>query len=822
MAIEVAALAASGATSTVVGLAVTEAWTQVRARLTHLFSRRRDQGAATEDVEQLRIAFEQLAASLRSDNEHAVGDSADQLRRRLRHSLRQGSETAQELVDLLSEMSGLAGDPPAGSTGSQGAASSAAHSPISYHVPEALRRQGPPSQVPAPRHHFINRSDELAVLNSQLAHDTDPSHVDVRVLAGPPGVGKSALARHWAHTRRTREYFPDGRLYVDFAALRHHTDPGADVTEAVGHCLRSLGVADAHLPPSLGERTALFRDRTADLRVLLVLDDVSSPAQVRALIPNGPGSSVLATSTFKLGELSLDGARPLPLEPLTEAASLLLLADRCGQERVAGDPEAAQRVVGLCSGLPVALQVAAARLVNDPRLTLDALAAELADDGRRLSALRVGGESPVSAVFDSAYRQLPADMAHGYRLLGWIPGPTFDAATAAAALGRDLESAQVLLDVLDDMSLLEVTEERRYRFHGLVRLHARDRAGAEEQSGTRLAVTGRVLTHYLVLTALADRSVRADRLRVADPRTLTAGQPDPFATRTGPRPLDWLEAERANIMAVLRAADEPSLHTPGWQLAECFTVLFLHHRHLGDWQESLELGARYAAAAVSPAAEARLRSLLSRPLMDIGEHDRALRELTAALSCAEIADDPVLHASVLEFSGRYWDRFDLDRAVAAYRRSRELNTRGGEPRGAAIAAFFLGRAQDARGDHDQALGTLHRARTDLLALPVPDHRMAARATAALGRALDNLGRTSEAVLTLREAARTLKRLEAHAYEAEALLDLVSIAERPGADRSTLRDDLTRVVTIHADMGSPLTESLTERLHSLENPGTSTD
>ncbi|MEI5103398.1 tetratricopeptide repeat protein [Streptomyces sp. PmtG] len=581
-------------------------------------------------------------------------------------------------------------------------------------------------------------------------------------------------------------------------------------------------MADAHLPPSLAERTALFRDRTADLRVLLVLDDVSAPAQVRALIPNGPGSAVLATSTSKLGELSLDGARPLPLEPLTEAAGLLLLADRCGQERVAADPEAAKRVVGLCAGLPVALQVAAARLVNDPRLTLDALATELTDDARRLSALSVGGESPVSAVLDSAYRQLPADLAHGYRLLGCVPGPTFDAATAAAAIGRDLESAQVLLDVLDDMSLLELTEERRYRFHGLVRLHARDSADAEEPFGTGLAVTERVLAHYLALTALADLSVRADRLRVADLRDLTAGRPDPFAARNGPRPLDWLEAERANVMAVLRAADDPSLHTPGWQLAECLTVLFLHHRHLGDWRESLELGARYAAAAVSPAAEARLRSLLSRPLLDLGEHDRAHQELTAAISCAEIADDDVLHASVLEFSGRYWDRFDPDRAVAAYERSMELNTRGQEPRGAAIAAFFLGRALDARGDHDQALGTLRRARADLLSLAAPDPRMAARATAALGRALDHLGRTGEAVPTLREAARTLERLEAYAYEAEALLDLVSIAERPGADRSTLRDDLARAVTIHTEMGSPLAEGLRERLRSLETPGTRTD
>ncbi|WP_158574090.1 tetratricopeptide repeat protein [Streptomyces triticagri] len=524
---------------------------------------------------------------------------------------------------------------------------------------------------------------------------------------------------------------------------------------------------------------------------------------------------MLATSTAKLGELSLDGARAMPLEPLSERAGLLLLADRCGEERVAAEPDAAKALVDHCSGLPVALHVAAARLANNPHLTLHDLATELSVDENRLASLNAGlSASPVTAILDASYRQLPAHMAHGYRLLGWIPGPTFDAATAAAALDSDPTSAQVLLDVLEDMSLLELTEDRHYHFHGLIHLHARNRTDAADRVTTRLTVIHRVLRHYLILTAFADRAVRADRLRIADLAGLLDGQTDPFAAENGPGPLDWLAAESTNIMAVLRAADEPSLHTPAWQLAEGFTVLFLHHRHLDDWQESLRLGARYAAAAVSPAAEARLRSLLSRPLMDLGEDEQARQELTTAISCAEVVHDPVLHASVMEFSGRYWDRFDPDKAVAAYQHSRELNIRGREPRGAAIATLFLGRAQGARGDHGEALATLRQARTDLLALPTPDHRMAARATAASGRALDRMGRTTEAVATLREAANTLNALEAHAYEAEALLDLVAIAERPGTDRTTLLDDLRRAVTIHTTMGSPQAQDLRNRLNAL--------
>ncbi|NEE09753.1 hypothetical protein G3M58_25310, partial [Streptomyces sp. SID7499] len=190
---------------------------------------------------------------------------------------------------------------------------------------------------------------------------------------------------------------------------------------------------------------------------------------------------------------------------------------------------------------------------------------------------------------------------------------------------------------------------------------------------------------YLALTALADRAVRLDRLRIADLTRLLADVADPFASEGGPEPLDWLEAEHHTILGVLRAAArEETLHTEVWQLAEALTALFLHHRHLGPWRESLELGATAAAEAMVPAAEARLRSLLSRPLMDLGEYEAARRELDTALACAEVSDHLVVRASVQEFSGRYWDRIDPSRAMAAYRSALELNTAAEEDRGAAI------------------------------------------------------------------------------------------------------------------------------------------
>ncbi|RSS35103.1 hypothetical protein EF906_28220 [Streptomyces sp. WAC08241] len=692
---------------------------------------------------------------------------------------------------------------------------------INVYVPQPPAPRPRPDQVPALTAAFVNRTADLSELDrwfgppAPTAPGTPPRAaappVGIGVLHGLPGVGKTATAWHWA--AGARERYPDGQLYVDFAALRGRS--GGDVSEAVAMCLRGLGVVDAYLPDSLQERAALFRTRTADRRLLVVLDDVGDPAQVRPLVPKGPGSAVLVTSTSGLGELALDGARILALKPLDPDGALRLLAEH-GGERIAADRDAAERLVDLCGGLPVALRIVAGRLATDPTLTAAALAAELADENSRLDALSLGGEHSMSAVLNPTYRLLPPGAARLYRHLGWYPCATHDVEAAAAALDATPAETAPLLRRLADDGLIERTADGRFRMHDLVRLHARERARAEEPPGAEAALVARVLTHHLVLTALADRAIREDRLRVADLGELLDGARDPFAAPAGSAsaadPLAWLESRSADVLAVLRAgAARGGLDTPVWQLAEAYSVLFLHRRALGPWRESLELGAAAAAAAVAPAAEARLRSLLSRPLLDLAEDERARTELDTALACAEVAGDTVVSASVREFDGRYWDRHDPVRAVASYRASLELNVRAGEARGAAIATYFLGCAQDAAGEHTTALATLNDAHRMLT--ECRDPRMAARATAALGVAHDHLGDPEEAMRALEDAAATLRAERATHYEAQALVALADIAERTGLRRADAPAWLDRAAGIHEEGGSPLAPALRARLRA---------
>ncbi|MEW2168151.1 tetratricopeptide repeat protein [Streptomyces sp. NPDC007084] len=827
---ELAQLAVSGAT-TLVGLIVSDSWERAKTGLAGFFGRRGTAEAAERELQAERAEL---------DSAEAAGDTRRQaqvqerLRQRLEAIFQSDPGAAEELARMLSTLAPDASRTfvnlvSGGVNYGPAFQGSHIHGGITFNVQSAptpaSERTPRPDQVPIVTVKYSNRRAELAALDAALAPRPDrPGPVAVDVLDGLPGVGKTAMAWRWAET--AQDHFPDGQLYVDFAALRDQvtpmTGPGADVSEALAMCLRSLPGGDIGMPSSLAERTNQFRSRTASLRLLLVLDDVNHPAQVRALIPKGPGSAVLATSQFRLGELALhEGARLISVKPLDPHGGLELLRDRCGTQAVEAEQEAAERLVELCGGLPVALQVAAARLVTDDSLSMAELAAELDDETDRLAGLALDGEeSSVSAVLGPSYRLLPPDAARLYRLLGWLPFGVFDAGVAAVAAGTDTRSAKRVLRVLVKASLVEGMSDGRYRMHDLVRLHARERAAEEEPAAEEAALTERVGTHYLVLTAFADRALRKERLRIADLTDVLRDAADPFTAAGGPPPLEWLDTEHPAILAILRAVVRYELHSLGWQLAEAFSVLFLYRRYLRTWRETLELGIEAAAAVrasasteggqgapgedaeAARAGEARLRSLLSRPLLDLGENDLAREQLEQAVALADATDRLALRASVQEFHGRYLDIADPARAVEAYQRCLELNERAGESRGAALAVFFLGCALDARGDHAEALALLRRAQHELESRAEPDTRMSARVRAAIGVAHGHLGETEAAIGELLEAVRALGSVaKGMEYEAKAREQLADVAQRAGGRTELVRQCLSRAADIYETLGN---------------------
>lgn len=179
------------------------------------------------------------------------------------------------------------------------------------------------------------------------------------------GLGKTTLAVHVAH--KVADSFPGGQLYVD---LHGDSVTPAEPGEVLGRFLRTLGTAGADIPSSLDERMALYRSRLAGRRTLVVLDNVAGEDQVRPLLPGTPDAAVLITSRNRL--IGLEGAKLLNLDVLPSAQAVDLITNIVGADRVAGQADVAVEIARLCGNVPLAVRIAAARLLG--HAALDAVA----------------------------------------------------------------------------------------------------------------------------------------------------------------------------------------------------------------------------------------------------------------------------------------------------------------------------------------------------------------------------------------------------------------------------------------------------------------
>jgi hypothetical protein len=261
-----------------------------------------------------------------------------------------------------------------------------------------------------------------------------------------------------------RHRFPDGQLHVN---LRGY-DPGEPVTatEALHRFLAALGVPPASVPPDPDAAAALYRSLLADRRMLIVLDNAHSTAQVRPLLPGTAHSLAIVTSRGRLTGLAIrDGAHRLTLGTLPEPEAVALLRTVTAGYRPADDPARLAELARLCARLPLALRIAAERAATHPHLTLDDLIAELRDESAVWDALSAGaGEEEadgIRTVFAWSYRALPPDAARLFRLLGLHPGPEFGLHAAAALAGTGIPRIRQLLDILAGAHLLEQTGSLR-------------------------------------------------------------------------------------------------------------------------------------------------------------------------------------------------------------------------------------------------------------------------------------------------------------------------------------------------------------------------
>nr|WP_189786186.1 tetratricopeptide repeat protein [Streptomyces capitiformicae] len=492
-------------------------------------------------------------------------------------------------------------------------------------VPDRGSAAPTPRQLPADVRGFVNRTEELHQLNAVLTGESDdPLVVSVYVIAGTAGAGKTSLALRWAH--QVRDRFPDGQLYVN---LRGY-DPGRPVTaqEALHRFLTSLGVRAQSVPQDLDAAAALYRSLLADRRILVVLDNAATVAQVRPLLPGGASSLAVVTSRSRLSGLAVrDGARRLTLGTLPEREAIALLRAVTAGYRPQDDERQLAELAQLCARLPLALRIAAERAASHPHMRLQDLTADLRDESALWDALSTGDDDEAEAVrtvFAWSYRALPDQAAWLFRLLGLHPGPEFSLAAAAALAGVTMIRARQLLDSLVGAHLLEQTAPDRYQFHDLLRAYSLDQAQHEEPEEGRRAALRRVLEWYLHTADAAQSwiSPDEDRLNLASPPEGVR----PFSFADYDAAVDWAEREHTNLLQAVRTAAAAEDDRLAWQLCAALWHAQFPSAAGADWLGVGRVGLEAAGRAGDRAGQALL-------FTNLGMAHSRVNQLAESLEC---------------------------------------------------------------------------------------------------------------------------------------------------------------------------------------------
>ncbi|MEV6170825.1 BTAD domain-containing putative transcriptional regulator [Streptomyces sp. NPDC051954] len=625
---------------------------------------------------------------------------------------------------------------------------------LSSREPGAAGQVAGPAQLPADLPTFTGREDELKQVRT-LGPDTTTSST-VTVISGMAGIGKTALAVHWAH--RIAGHYPDGQLYVN---LRGFDPTGAVVSssEAIRAFLDALGVPPQTIPGSLDAQTALYRSLLADQRVLVLLDNARDTEQVRPLLPGSADCLAIVTSRSQLaGLVTREGAQPLTLGPLPPAEAHDLLARRVGAVRLTAEPQAANEIIECCGRLPLALAVVAARAATNPGFTLATVAGELREGRGNLDAL-TGGDptSDVRTVFSWSYDALSAPAARLFRLLGLHCGMDISGHAAAALAGLPLRETRGLLAEITRAHLLNEHTPGRYTLHDLLRVYAAERVAAQEPPKERDRAVERLAHLYLHTAAAVYGHVSPSH------RPFPLGPPppecEPLTFTSRGQALRWCEIERSNFVATVHQA--AGMHRPdlAWQLTSSLWGFSYLRGHLNDWLNIAQASLESARKAEDPWGE--------------------------AWSLIEVA---VAHTTTRRF----------EESIANYREALALYQQLGDPYGSAQAVSGLGVAYLQAGQLDDALDYLNRALA--LSRANGDEWVEGIALAQLGEACHRLGRTDEAIDYLRRALVVL-RATGYRWVEGVALDVLGVVLHQRLRHDESMESLHQALEIMREVGN---------------------
>ncbi|HEX2130348.1 MAG TPA: BTAD domain-containing putative transcriptional regulator [Actinophytocola sp.] len=635
----------------------------------------------------------------------------------------------------------------------------------------------PPRQLGRDVPDFVGRADLLAALDTMVG---DRPASGVVVLDGMPGVGKTALVRHWGH--RARRHFPDGELCVNLngfgesAAIPH--------TTVVDEFLIELG----HPPDEelAGRARELLLARLlSGRRVLVVLDNARDAKHVERLVGLFPDALVLVTSRQRLGSLSAtQGAHRLRVEPMPPAEASTLLALKIGNRREVAEADRA-RLAALCDGLPMMIALLAEYVANHPPSRTAELAARL---DRRQLLLEVGedgdGSTTGRAFLDWSYRALAAPERRLFRMLGLHPGPDFGVDAACAIDGRGRAETMRGLRTLVAAHLLEQPEALdRYRFHDLIREFAAFRAESDEAFPARQAAIRRVVDFYLASATHANRVLYPDRSNAT--QLAVEDGVEPVAPVGAHAAKAWFDRERTNVIATVRAAAANGQHDHVWRLADVVVIYFDRHGYYDDSIAVLKVALSSARLAGDRFGEASTLCALGRVHLTLGDQIGARHHLDASLRLVrEMGSDQGLAATLNLLGKLEMQRGDPIAALELYRRGMQIVKKVDDPHAMLWTCCRLGEVLRVLEQHDEAL--VYLARGQILAERGGNLSASASATIEIGLVHRDRGDLVTAAAHCEQALGVAKAIPDLVITVQACLALAGINKERGDTAAALR------------------------------------
>jgi tetratricopeptide (TPR) repeat protein len=570
---------------------------------------------------------------------------------------------------------------------------------------------------------FVGRGEQLETLSRFLLDAQGLVTTCVAVVVGAPGVGKTALVRQATLGVIDQKPFSEA-LFADLHGYDAATDR-VQATEMYGPLLQGLGIPSMQIPESVSARSRLYHEildryAAAGQAVLIWLDNVSDRAQIEGLIPASPLHRTVVTTRDTFPH---DASR-LPIEldvlPIADAVELLKQETQVdGDLRIESDPGASERLAELCDRLPLALQIIASLIVDEPSRPVREFESELRAEEHRLDALHYDDRLSVRAALALSYKRLPDNLQRLFRLLSQVPGGDVGLDAARWLLDTDADAVRPQLMALVRAHLVQQHVANRWSMHDLVRIFATEMASQDPQDADRALKN--VVQRYGVAVVMAFEWL-----------TAVASEATRKVFKTPAHAATWFEAERATAISIVSTiADREGYETFFLEFGIALGDILSNQAH---WRDDF-----YRVAATTASVAIRVPPQLAAA--------SALSNFGTALRMQQKYDDS--HKAFEQAVAMYEELGDFDRASGA---------RGN-----------IGNLLQEQGRLNDAIAIYRR---DLQQCPPTTHPYPAAGTLTnLGAVLVKAGRPGEGVTQLLKAVVLRRKLDGSPGLASTLRNL---------------------------------------------------